>query len=388
MAGNLQEVAEAVGLGLAANTPVMVWGEPGIGKSAMLEALRSRGWHVVALYGSTLTDAADVVGVTVPGIREIGGTTYATMTRPSPDWMIDVMVAQAAGKEVVVVIDEATTAPADAMAALLGLLRDGFVAGSPMKPVRRVMIANPADCGANAWTLPAPIGNRVIHVELKVAAENVISGFRGSWAPIVVPELSEGWEAGIPAAMGDVANFLASNGEYTHKLPDNPDEQGLAWPSPRTWEMAARVQAACSAAGSSEKTLELLVHGAVGRVAGGEYIASLPKNMKPAWDNCMRFAKPASAGVAVMYCNSVADSVVQTFQLEREMRTQYKDNSPSPNATSREAWSKAWQYFAALHADFGPVGRRGAGRMLKEAKEMGWKSLPLPPLWEKMQNEA
>lgn len=382
MQGNLQEVAEAVGLALAADVPAMIWGKPGIGKSAMLEALREHGWHVVVLYGSTLTDAADVVGVTVPGTREIGGVTYASMTHPLPDWMIDVMVAQSAGEDVVVVIDEATTAPADAMAALLGLLRDGFVAGSPMKPVRRIMIANPADCGANAWTLPAPIGNRVIHLELEVTASGVTEGFRGNWAPIVVPELPKDWESGVASAMGDVANFLTANGKFTHDMPENPDEQGLAWPSPRTWEMVARVQAAVTAAKASERTLDMLVDGAVGRVAGSQYIATLPKNRTPTWSTVMNFRNPENAAVAVLWCNSVADSAILTFHGENGT-----DQDGDPSWYSRDAWGAAWGYFETISKVYGyGVGKRAAGRMLGAVKAKGWRKLSIPAIFAKMQS--
>lgn len=380
MAGNgnqgqpLSKVAEAVGIALAADVPCMVWGQPGIGKSAMIDALRNDGWHVVVLYGSTLTDAADVVGVTVPTERTVAGIKYPAMTRPLPDWMIEVITAQAAGERVVVVVDEATTAPADAMAALLGLLRDGVVAGSPMKPVRRVMIANPADCGANAWTLPAPIGNRVVHLYATVTANDVIAGFKGAWTAIQVPNVPEGWEASIPAAMGEVADVLQVQPRIVHAMPGNPDEQGQAWPSPRTWEMVARLRAACQASKADPDTFGMLVNGAVGLMAGAEYLKRLGANERPTWKNCLGMDGPSDVTEAIMFAESVAESV----------QVLYANPSPGGEFDRNQAWSNAWSYFVFLTDAYGPgMIRKSAAMVLSAAQGAGLK-YPVPRLWERI----
>src|ERR1700733_13633819 len=50
---------------------------------------------------------------------------------------------------------------------------------------------------------------------------------------------------------------------------------GRGWPSPRTWEMAARLMAAGNAARASQDARSALIRGAVGDGAGIEFLAWL-----------------------------------------------------------------------------------------------------------------
>jgi len=57
--------------------------------------------------------------------------------------------------------------------------------------------------------------------------------------------------------------------------PASPAEAGRGWPSPRTWEMAARLMTAAEAAEASEQARSALIRGAVGDGAGVEFLAWL-----------------------------------------------------------------------------------------------------------------
>jgi hypothetical protein len=91
--------------------------------------------------------------------------------------------------------------------------------------------------------------------------------------PPQVPQLPDDWGAELGLALALVAAFLHVRPALACAPPSDADAAGRGWPSPRTWEMAARLWAASGAAGSSEESRAALVRGAVGEGAGVEFLA-------------------------------------------------------------------------------------------------------------------
>src|SRR5262249_57589504 len=100
-------------------------------------------------------------------------------------------------------------------------------------------------------------------------------GLGGGWTAPVVPALPGGWEAGLGLARGLVAAFLHARPALACAPPDDAASAGRGWPSPRTWDMAARLLAAGDAAGTSGEARSALVRGSVGEGAGVEFLAWL-----------------------------------------------------------------------------------------------------------------
>lgn len=134
--------------------------------------------------------------------------------------------------------------------------------------VRIVAAANPPEQAADGWDLPAPLANRLIHLDWTVSSASVADGFTGGFS---TPSL-EGYGvcADVDRTRALVGAFLRVRPEPVLNVPDGP---ARAWPSPRTWEPAA-IALAHTIKAPDEVRAEL-VTGAVGEAAGYELLSWL-----------------------------------------------------------------------------------------------------------------
>jgi hypothetical protein len=141
-----------------------------------------------------------------------------------------------------------------------------------------VAAANPPEQAADGWDLSAPLANRLCHLDWQTDPRAVADGLAGGWAAPVVPALPAGWQAEEILSRGLVAAFLHVRPALACAPPSDAASAGRGWPSPRTWEMAARLMAAAGAAGfrgNGDEARSALVRGAVGDGAGVEFLAWL-----------------------------------------------------------------------------------------------------------------
>jgi len=171
-------------------------------------------------------------------------------------------------------LDELSTAPPAVQAALLRVVLERTVGDLTLpKDVVVVAAANPPEQAADGWDLSAPLANRLCHLSWEATPKSIADGLAGGWAPPVVPLLPDGWEAGEPAMRGIVAAFLQVRPALAIAPPASAADAGRGWPSPRTWEMTARLLTAADIAGASGEARSALVRGAVGEGAGTEFLA-------------------------------------------------------------------------------------------------------------------
>jgi hypothetical protein len=138
-----------------------------------------------------------------------------------------------------------------------------------------VAAANPPEQAADGWDLSAPLANRLCHLTWHTDPRAVADGLAGGWSAPVVPLLPDGWQTEELLARGLVAAFLHVRPGLACAPPAEAASAGRGWPSPRTWEMAARLMAAAGAAGTSDEARSALIRGAVGEGAGVEFLAWL-----------------------------------------------------------------------------------------------------------------
>jgi len=173
-------------------------------------------------------------------------------------------------------LDELSTAPPAVQAALLRVVLERVVGDLALPAdVAVVAAANPPEQAADGWDLSAPLANRLCHLAWEIDPRAVADGLAGGWAAPTVPALPDRWEAGIGLARGLVAAFLHVRPALACAPPADAASAGRGWPSPRTWDMAARLLAAGNAAGAGEETRSALVRGCVGEGAGVEFLAWL-----------------------------------------------------------------------------------------------------------------
>lgn len=181
---------------------VMIWGAPGIGKSSIVKQLTTEnGLDFIDLRLSQLAPT-DLRGLPVP---EDGVTSWAP-----PEFL----PRKGQG---ILFLDEINMAPPSMQGVAQQLILDRKV-GSYVVPDGWFIWAagNRKVDRASVFDMPAPLANRFIHLE----AEAHIDSFR-----------QYAFKAGISNRL---IGFLAFRADLLHKMLPNE----MAWPSPRSWEMA------------------------------------------------------------------------------------------------------------------------------------------------------
>jgi hypothetical protein len=145
----------AMGVCVATRIPFLLWGEPGAGKTAVVESATLSGWHVETLICSHY-EPSDFAGLPVV-------TKDGTVTLAPPGWAA--RVADDARRSIVF-FDEWTTAAPAVQAAALRPLTHGQV-GSLQLPERVSFgaAANPADVAASGWESPRPPPTGFVHID-------------------------------------------------------------------------------------------------------------------------------------------------------------------------------------------------------------------------------
>ncbi|MFE2062623.1 AAA family ATPase [Streptomyces sp. NPDC059467] len=260
---------EALTLAVAADLPVLLWGEPGIGKTAALTRLAEALDLPLTTVIASVHEPSDFSGLPVVGDDPaVQGVPMAP-----PDWAVRLVKA---GRGLLF-LDELSTAPPAVQAALLRLVLERRVGALRLPPgVRIVAAANPRSSAADGWELSPPLANRFVHLQWAHDHEVVVRGLGGTWPRATLPRLDpDRLPAAVDFARRAVCGLLATRPTLVHRLPSGEMRRGGAWPSPRSWDMTLRLVAFAHAAGSSRDVLSLLVRGTVGDGPGLELLASV-----------------------------------------------------------------------------------------------------------------
>ncbi|MFI5976189.1 AAA family ATPase [Streptomyces sp. NPDC051452] len=285
------EQLDALTLAVAADLPVLLWGEPGIGKTAALTQLAASLDLPLTTVIASVHEPSDFSGLPIVGDDPaVRGVPMAP-----PQWAVELVRA---GRGLLF-LDELSTATPAVQAALLRVVLERKVGALQLPPgVRVVAAANPRASAADGWELSPPLANRFVHLYWVHDREVVVRGLGGVWPrarlPRIVPErLPEA----VAYARRAVCGFLAARPTLIHRLPNTETRRGGAWPSPRSWEAALTLLAFGTASCVSREVLALLVRGAVGDGPGLELLAHLDRMDLPDPESLL--ADPASAELPV-----------------------------------------------------------------------------------------
>ncbi|MGV9504070.1 AAA family ATPase [Streptomyces tendae] len=278
---------EALTLAVAADLPVLLWGEPGIGKTAALTQLATALDLPLTTVIASVHEPSDFSGLPVVG----DDPAEQGVPMAPPDWAVRLVRA---GRGLLF-LDELSTAPPAVQAALLRLVLERRIGALRLPPgVRIVAAANPRSSAADGWELSPPLANRFVHLQWTHDQDVVVRGLGGTWPRATLPSLDpSGLAAAVRHARRAVCEFLTARPALVHRLPGGETRRGGAWPSPRSWEMTLSLIAFATAAGSSGEVLSLLVRGTVGDGPGLELMASLDRMDLP--DPETLLADPAGA---------------------------------------------------------------------------------------------
>jgi hypothetical protein len=258
-------VRAALALAVAARVPVLLWGGAGLGKSSAIREMASAAGLACETVIASIREPSDFAGL--PVVAEDG----ATVRFAPPAWAKRLSEAGSG----VLFLDEISTAPPAVQAALLRVVLERTVGDLTLpQDVAVVAAANPPEQAADGWDISPPLANRFCHLDWDLEAREWSDGILAGFTQPAVPALpGDRLLAEITAARANVGVFVAARPHLLHAHPGNEAAAGRAWPSPRSWDMAARLLGAAAVAGATSQVTALLIAGSVGPGAAAEYLA-------------------------------------------------------------------------------------------------------------------
>ena len=245
-------------------------------------------------------------------------------------------------------------------AALLRVVLERTVGDLELPPdVSVVAAANPPEQAADGWDLSAPLANRFCHLDWPLDPRAVADGFVGGWPTPAPPPLAEDWEDRVAVTRSWVAAFLTARPELALAVPGDAAAAGRAWPSPRTWDMTARLLAAAQAGGEGEPAVpevvvSMLLRGCVGPGPGVEFLTWLTEADLPDPEEALahpeRFVLPERGDRAFAALSSIAAAVAAR--------------------PTEDRWRRGWQVFGAA-ASAAPDVAAAAARTLSRCRPAG-----------------
>ncbi|WP_454129542.1 AAA family ATPase [Microbacterium aurum] len=258
-----ENALQALGICVSARIPVLVWGSPGEGKTAAVESASSSGWHVETVI-ITHSEPSDFAGLPVVGAD-------GSVRLAPPAWAT--RLAEHDGPSIAF-FDEFSTASPSLQAAALRPLTHYEVGSIQLPPtVSFVAAANPADVAAAGWELAAPTASRFVHLEWGMPYDVFSEGLvTGHWPSLPAYGTPEEYARLLDEERVLVAGFLRARESQLSSIPQSAADRGRAFPTPRTWDFAARLGAFARAVGANDDVRRLLVAGSVGDAAAHEYL--------------------------------------------------------------------------------------------------------------------
>lgn len=220
--------------------PLMIWGPPGVGKSAVVHQAAEAINHQLIDIRAILLDPVDLRGV--PFVDRETRITH---------WAIPCFLPKEDSKEPgILFVDELPAAAKDVQAAFFQLVLDRQL-GEYHLPDSWVIVAagNRTTDRSVSHTMPSALANRFVHVECETDMKD--------W---------QKWAVTHGNINHEVMSFLKFKPQLLH----NFDPEQKAFPTPRSWEFASRILPSLQ----QNKELEYeLLQGAVGEGAASEFIS-------------------------------------------------------------------------------------------------------------------
>jgi hypothetical protein len=228
----------------------------------MEAATKNWGRHVETIIGSN-RESTDFLGVMVDGKD---GVSYAPFS-----WVKRLNAA----KKSMLLLDEFNTSAPTTMKAMLRVVQERYVGDEKLNDgVSIVALMNPVETAVDAYDLPAPMANRMMHLDWVFDRNNWLANVGTGFDNSNLPPL-ESLLGGDPAVRkavvsGAITAFLRARPLLLDPaVPTDPTEAGRAWPSPRSWTNAIEVLSHLDVL--DEEAAFLVVKGCVGEAAAREY---------------------------------------------------------------------------------------------------------------------
>ena len=311
-------VKKALAIAVQTGVPTLLIGDPGVGKTSFVNQLGMALNKKVVTVIASIREPSDFAGL--PVVRESG------VVFEPPAW------ARELGDNGILFLDELTTASPSVQKALLRVVLERVVGDLTLSPnVWIIAAANPPSSAAGGWDLAAPLANRFCHLKWTVDPSEWCNGIVYGFGAEQLVKLPKGWENGLLRTHALVASFIKRRPDLLVKLPNEASEAGGAWPSPRSWAMAARVLTAAEAVEASDESFELIC-GCVGEAAAIEFTTwksglDLPEPQE-ILEAGRQWKLPNRADIAYVALSGMTAFVLQDC--------------------TQDKWQKCWSVFSAV----------------------------------------
>lgn len=218
-----------------AKVPVALWSDPGCGKTATIKSMAEQmniPFAVIDL--TTVAEPSDLTGL--PVIKD-GGVRYEARSWANEIAKID--------GPVILLVDEIGSCDPMVAAAAMPLIHERMMGDLYLGDnIIIIMAGNPPESAANGYDLPAPLANRMLHLEftpLKTStwALGLMNGF-DTVTPDFDAEFTPSVED-VQMANAKVAGFAEHMPTAIQDCPDDPTSQSQPWPSQRSWTNFATI---------------------------------------------------------------------------------------------------------------------------------------------------
>lgn len=294
----LSTVKKAVVAAINTQTPVMLQGAPGVGKSDIIrEVAKELGYRVIDIRLSQL-DPVDLRGI--PSVKD--GTTT---------WNVPGFLPQDPNEKVLIFLDEINSAPQAVQAAAYQLVLDRKL-GEYELPDNVVLVAagNRTTDKAIVNQMATPLKNRFMHVAVDVDYQD--------WC---------NWALSAQINPMIIAFQRYNNGKYLHEMlaaeveTDSKRREAMmnnlrvnnSFATPRTWAYASRFMNL----GLDDGMLRIVLQGCIGEVAATEFIGyNKYWSQIPDLDRVVKEPKKVATPVDQIVCYAVAMALVPRANVE------------------------------------------------------------------------
>lgn len=255
---------------IRSNTPAILWGPPGVGKTAKLTSyMHAWNRHLEVVIGS-YREASDFLGLPTEGPE--GTTEYLT-----PGFAKRLNDADSGA----LFLGELSTAGPSIQKAMLRLLQERYAGEEKLGDHVAIFAdANPPEQATDGWDLPAPVANRLVHLDWHFDVDEWLDGVLTDFTTQTVYTLNQmlghASDARRARIKGLVTAFLRSASGVILLNPGPPADDtkaGKAWPSPRSWTNAMTVMSELDP--HDDAAMMLVLKGCVGDDAAREFFAWL-----------------------------------------------------------------------------------------------------------------